>query len=102
MVTEAQMIGVKLSDALLTLCLEFEKRSIECRPVLVLSRRVLCFQNELKLHYAPQLSSLISSLFVLIAQLKLEGEKLYALEFMAFILKWRIQDGENILSFSSL
>ncbi|XP_057515701.1 protein RST1 isoform X2 [Amaranthus tricolor] len=96
MVTEAQMIGVKLSDALLTLCLEFEKRSIECRPVLVLSRRVLCFQNELKLHYAPQLSSLISSLFVLIAQLKLEGEKLYALEFMAFILKWRIQDGNIV------
>ncbi|XP_021714908.1 protein RST1-like isoform X2 [Chenopodium quinoa] len=97
MVTEAQLIGVKLLDALLTLCLEFETRSIESKPVLELSRRLLSFQKELKLHYLPQLFSPMLSLFVLLAQLELEDEKLYVLDLLAYILKWRIHD-ENVMA----
>uniref|UniRef100_A0A803MT51 DUF3730 domain-containing protein n=1 Tax=Chenopodium quinoa TaxID=63459 RepID=A0A803MT51_CHEQI len=95
MVTEAQLIGVKLLDALLTLCLEFETCNIESKPVLELSRRLLSFQKELKLHYLPQFYSPMLSLFVLLAQLELEDEKLFVLDLLAYILKWRIHDGSD-------
>ncbi|XP_056699417.1 protein RST1 isoform X3 [Spinacia oleracea] len=97
MVTEVQLIGVKLLDALLTLCSDFEKRNIESKPVLELSRRLLSFQIELKLQYVPQFSSPMLSLCVLLAQLELEDEKLYVLDLLAYFLRWRLQD-ENVVA----
>ncbi|XP_048498933.1 protein RST1 isoform X3 [Beta vulgaris subsp. vulgaris] len=91
-VTEVQLVGVKLVDALLTLCLEFEKRSIESKPVLELSRRLLSTQKEFELCYVPQLSSPMLSLIVLLTHLELEDEKLYVLDLLALCLRWRIQD----------
>lgn len=85
-------------DALLTLCLEFEKRSIESKPVLELSRRLLSTQKEFELCYVPQLSSPMLSLIDLLTHLELEDEKLYVLDLLALCLRWRIQDGENMIS----
>ncbi|KAL2943215.1 Protein RST1 [Bienertia sinuspersici] len=87
MVNEVQSVGEKLLDALLTLCLEFEKRGIVSKPVLELSRRLLIFEKDLGLYYAPQIFYTMLLLVVLLARLELEDEKLSVLDLLTLLLR---------------
>ncbi|KAK9734980.1 hypothetical protein RND81_04G175300 [Saponaria officinalis] len=92
MVREAQLAGVKLLDALLTLCLDFESLSIGTKPILQLSRRLLSDHKELGLCPVPELFQPMLSLLVILVHLELEDEKLFILDFLGFILKWEVQE----------
>ncbi|XP_074292978.1 protein RST1-like isoform X1 [Silene latifolia] len=93
---EAQLAGIHLLDDLLTLCMEFEHRSIGSKPILSLSRRLLSDHKKLGLRFIPELFRPVRSLFIILAHLELEDEKLFILEFLAFILKWDVQDDNAV------
>ncbi|KAL9224942.1 hypothetical protein vseg_000919 [Gypsophila vaccaria] len=96
MVREAQLAGVKLLDTLLTLCLGFESVSIGSKPILQLSRRLLSDHRELALRPVSDLFQPMSSLLVILSHVELEDEQLFIVDFLGFILKWKVEGETSV------
>jgi len=65
------------------------------KPILGLSRRLLSVWKELGLHYVPQMSAPVLSLFAIVIQFELEDEGLYVLNLLTSFLRWKIEDGKK-------
>ncbi|KAH9602275.1 hypothetical protein KSS87_015436 [Heliosperma pusillum] len=96
MLCEAQLAGIQLLDHLLNISMEFENRYIASKPIISLSRRLLSDHKKLGLRFVPELFQPVRYLFIILAHLELEDEKLFILEFLAFIIKWDVQDDNAV------
>ncbi|KAG6793475.1 hypothetical protein POTOM_002684 [Populus tomentosa] len=89
LVTEAQLFGVELSDAILSLLTCHHGHAGSSEPIVDLVKRLFVAQKNLSLQYMPEISSTLLSLFVVLIQSDLEYEQLSLLKLLNFLLKWK-------------
>lgn len=58
-----------------------------------MARRLLVVQKEMGLRYVPELSTVISSLFIPLMQSKVEHEQLAIMKVLLFLLEWKSDSG---------
>jgi hypothetical protein len=93
LVTEAQLFGVELSDAILSLLTRHHRHAGSSEPIVELVKRLFVAQKNLSLQYMPEISSTLLSLFVVLIQSDLEYEQLSLLKLLNFLLKWKSEKG---------
>jgi len=93
LVTEAQLFGVELSDAILSLLTCHHRHAGSSEPIVELVKRLFVAQKNLSLQYMPEISSTLLSLFVVLIQSDLEYEQLSLLKLLNFLLKWKSEKG---------
>ncbi|KAJ6965744.1 hypothetical protein NC652_003584 [Populus alba x Populus x berolinensis] len=89
LVTEAQLFGVELSDAILSLLTCHHGHAGSSEPIVDLVKRLFVAQKNLSLQYMPEISSTLLSLFVVLIQSDLEYEQHSLLKLLNFLLKWK-------------
>lgn len=103
--SEAQLCSFELLETILSICLLHHRHSGWIEPIAELSRRMLFAQKDLGLQYVPKISSVMLSLFVILAQLELEHEQLSVLKLLHFLLKWKYGNGtlnKIVLNFNGI
>ncbi|XP_065878265.1 protein RST1 isoform X2 [Euphorbia lathyris] len=89
---EAQLLGVELSDIILSLLTSLYGHSADSEPIIELVKRLFLIQKDLNMCYIPELSSSVLSLFTILVHSELEHEQLSVLKLLVFLFKWKSQN----------
>lgn len=93
LVEEAQLCGVELLEAILSLHGDFRPYSSGVEKILEVLWRVLAVQKELGLNYITELKSVILSLFIIFIQSELEHEQYSIVKLVLYLLRWKNENG---------
>ncbi|WCJ21056.1 ARM repeat superfamily protein [Euphorbia peplus] len=86
---EAQLLGVELSEILLSQLTSQCGHSGDSEPIIELVKRLFLIQKDLNMCFIPELSSSVLSLFTILVQSELEHEQLSVLRLLIFLFKWK-------------
>ncbi|PIA29308.1 hypothetical protein AQUCO_06100078v1 [Aquilegia coerulea] len=92
MKNEVQLCGVELVETLLSFYSDLDKHFNGKESIVELSKRLLHVQKQLGLHYFPELSSVLTSLFIILSQAEFEHEQLSIMKLSFFLLKWESEN----------
>ncbi|KAF5206766.1 Rst1 [Thalictrum thalictroides] len=92
MKNEVQLCGVELVETLLSFYSDLNKHFNGKEAIVELSKRLLHVQKQLGLHYFPELSSVLTSLFIILSRAEFEHEQLSIMKLSVFLLKWESEN----------
>ncbi|KAL8475410.1 hypothetical protein ACS0TY_028171 [Phlomoides rotata] len=101
LVHEAQLCGLEILNAILSLHWDLSKYSGGVEKILDAASHLLAIQKELGLNYSTDFSSVMLSLFSILTQSELEHEQYSILKLALFLLRWKDEKEYRIGASSS-
>ncbi|KAL5725459.1 hypothetical protein ACHQM5_008601 [Ranunculus cassubicifolius] len=89
---KTQSCGLELVQTLLSLYTDIDKHFGGKEVIVELSKRLLLAQKQLGLQYIPNISLVLTSLFIILCRTEFEHEQLSIMKLSLFLLKWKTEN----------